>query len=84
MTDNNPMSSVDLSAIEQQIKMAALDQHRGYVQDHYNEVKQAVPTQYPSATDAAGYQVIGQPFWNKGESLLSLLCRLRLASSWCC
>lgn len=67
------MSSVDLSAIEQQIKMAALDQHRGYVQDHYNEVKQSQATQYPSPVDAAGYQVIGQPFWNKGESLLLFL-----------
>lgn len=69
LTAQNPMSRTDLSTIEQQIKMASLDQHRGYVQDSYNEVKQNRSTESLNENDAAGYQVIGQPFWNKGEFL---------------
>ncbi|UPK94510.1 hypothetical protein LCI18_005445 [Fusarium solani-melongenae] len=66
LTDSNPMSSVDLSKIEEQIKMTALDQHRGYVQDHYAEVQQDRPTQYIDETNAAGYQIVREPLWNKG------------------
>ena len=63
------MSSVDLSKIEEQIKMAALDQHRGYVQDHYAEVKQERTPEYVVETNAAGYQIVREPHWNKGKSL---------------
>ncbi|KAM5342562.1 hypothetical protein ACJ41O_013528 [Fusarium nematophilum] len=66
ISDSNPMSSVDLSKIEQQIKMASLDQHRGYVQDHYAEIKQDRPTQYLDEATAAGYQLVREPLWNKG------------------
>jgi malate dehydrogenase (oxaloacetate-decarboxylating)(NADP+) len=65
------MSSVDLTKIEQQIKMAALDQHRGYVQDHYQEVKQERTPEYVDETNAAGYQIVREPLWNKGKSINS-------------
>ncbi|KAJ9424905.1 malate dehydrogenase [Fusarium oxysporum] len=66
LTDSNPMSPVDLSKIEQEIKMAALDQHRGYVQDHYAEVKQDRTPEYVDESNAAGYQIVREPLWNKG------------------
>lgn len=66
-TNRNPMASVDLSAIHAAMKMASLDQHRGYAQDHYGEVKQDHPTQYVDQGNAAGYQVIREPLWNKGK-----------------
>ncbi|CAM1508335.1 Fc.00g051830.m01.CDS01 [Cosmosporella sp. VM-42] len=68
MTDFNPMSSVDISTIEESMKMAALDQHRGYVQDHYNEVKQEKPSPNVAKEEAAGAQVLNEAFWNKGLS----------------
>ncbi|KAI1342003.1 NADP-dependent malic enzyme [Xylariaceae sp. FL0016] len=64
----NPMSSVDITAIEQQMKMAALDGLRGYAQDHYGEVKQYSNTEYVPKSAAAGYQVLREPLWNKGLS----------------
>jgi hypothetical protein len=67
------MSPVDLSKIEQEIKMAALDQHRGYVQDHYAEVKQDRTPEYVDETNAAGYQIVREPLWNKGKSSDSTL-----------
>lgn len=62
------MASVDLSAIHAAMKMASLDQHRGYAQDHFGEVKQDHTTQYVDQDNAAGYQVIREPLWNKGKS----------------
>ncbi|KAG7144874.1 hypothetical protein HYQ46_006383 [Verticillium longisporum] len=35
------MNSVDINAIEEKMKAAALDQHRGYAQNHYGEVQQS-------------------------------------------
>lgn len=67
------MSNVDISAIEQKIKMATLDQHRGYAQNHYAEVKQDRPTEYLNEEQAAGYQIVREPFWNKGECASFLL-----------
>jgi malate dehydrogenase (oxaloacetate-decarboxylating)(NADP+) len=62
----NPLSSVDLSAIEQGLKAASLDQHRGYAQDHFAEVHQDRETEYVDESMAAGYQVLREPLWNKG------------------
>ncbi|KAJ2894970.1 NADP-dependent malic enzyme [Zalerion maritima] len=64
----NPMSSVDVSAIEQAMKMASLDQLRGYVQNTYGEVHQYKNTEYVTKNQAAGYQVLREPLWNKGLS----------------
>ncbi|KAI5865459.1 hypothetical protein GGS23DRAFT_559303 [Durotheca rogersii] len=64
----NPMSSIDLTAIEEQMKMAALDGLRGYSQNHYGEVQQYRTTDYISQSAAAGYQVLREPLWNKGLS----------------
>ncbi len=50
------------------MRLTALDQHRGYAQDHFQEVKQHRDTEYLSHTQAAGYQVIREPLWNKGTS----------------
>ena len=60
------MSSVDIHAIEEQMKMAALDGLRGYAQDHYAEVEQYSKTEYVSKAAASGYQVLREPLWNKG------------------
>lgn len=66
---SNPLSSGDISTIEESIKMAALDQHRGYSQSNYSTVKQLQMTQYISQEEAGGYQVLREAHWNKGESL---------------
>ncbi|KAI0019638.1 NADP-dependent malic enzyme [Xylariomycetidae sp. FL0641] len=64
----NPMSSVDVAAIEESLKMAALDGLRGYAQDHYGEVQQYRSTDYVPKSSAGGYQVLREPAWNKGLS----------------
>ncbi|KAF4426103.1 malate dehydrogenase (oxaloacetate-decarboxylating)(NADP+) [Fusarium acutatum] len=53
--------------------MAALDQHRGYVQDHYAEVKQDRTPEYVDESNAAGYQIVREPLWNKGKPSHSTL-----------
>jgi len=62
------MSSVDITAIEERMKMAALDGLRGYAQDHYGEVHQDHATDYVPSDAAGGYQVLREPAWNKGLS----------------
>lgn len=57
------------------MKMATLDQHRGYVKDTYGEVQQERNTEYLAKSQAAGYQVIREPLWNKG------MCISRVPSS---
>jgi len=70
LTDSlNPMSSVDIAAIEERMKMASLDQHRGYAQNHYGEVAQFRNTEYVQQSQAAGYQILREPLWNKGMLL---------------
>jgi malate dehydrogenase (oxaloacetate-decarboxylating)(NADP+) len=64
----NPLGSVDIAAIEAQMKQAALDGLRGYAQDHYGTVKQYRNTEYISKGMAGGYQVLREPAWNKGTS----------------
>lgn len=66
------MSTVDIAAIEEAMKMAALDQHRGYAKESYGEIKQDRDTEYMAKTQAAGYQIIREPLWNKGMSSPSL------------
>ncbi|KFA63239.1 hypothetical protein S40285_04908 [Stachybotrys chlorohalonatus IBT 40285] len=68
MTDFNPLSTVDVYALEEAMKAAALDQHRGYAQNHYSEVKQHHNTEYMPQSQASGYQLLDQPQWNKGLS----------------
>lgn len=76
LTDFNPLSSVDFSAIEEAMRMAALDQHRGYAKDSFGEVKQEGTTEYLHKNHAAGYQIIREPLWNRGMPfLLSRRCR---------
>ncbi|KAG7116257.1 NADP-dependent malic enzyme like protein [Verticillium longisporum] len=50
------------------MKAAALDQHRGYAQNHYGEVQQYRSTDYVPKSSACGYQVLREPAWNKGLS----------------
>jgi hypothetical protein len=64
---SNPMSSVDISTIEEAMKMANLDTLRGYSQNHYGQVQQYANTEYISQSQAAGYQVLREPLWNKGK-----------------
>jgi malate dehydrogenase (oxaloacetate-decarboxylating)(NADP+) len=61
------MSTVDIATIEEAMKMANLDGMRGYAQNHYGEVQQFSTTEYISQNQAAGYQVLREPLWNKGE-----------------
>ncbi|GKT84630.1 malic enzyme [Colletotrichum tofieldiae] len=68
MTDFNPMSSVDISAIEEKMRMSALDQHRGYAQNTFGEVQQYRTTEYVPKTQATAYQILREPLWNKGLS----------------
>ncbi|EFX05206.1 NADP-dependent malic enzyme [Grosmannia clavigera kw1407] len=68
MSSLNPMSSVDISAIQESLKMASLDHHRGYVQTKYCEVKQDQMTEYIPEDKAGGYQVLREAHWNKGLS----------------
>lgn len=70
----NPMSSVDLSAIQESLKMASLDHHRGYAQSHYTEVKQEQMTEYVPPHKAGGYQVLREAHWNKGEQCRVSFC----------
>lgn len=65
----NPMSSVDIAAIEDAMRMANLDTLRGYAQNHYAEVHQYATTEYVPENKALGYQVLNEPMWNKGESV---------------
>lgn len=65
----NPLSTVDVAAIEEGIRVASLDQLRGYSQNNYAaEVRQMRTTEYVPMSQAAGYQVLREPVWNKGES----------------
>lgn len=47
--------------------MANLDTLRGYAQNHYGQVQQYATTEYISQGQAAGYQVLREPLWNKGK-----------------
>jgi len=67
---SNPMSSVDIATIEEAMKMANLDTLRGYAQNHYGQVQQYAKTEYVSHSQAAGYQVLREPLWNKGKLIL--------------
>ncbi len=49
------------------MKMASLDQLRGYAQNHYGEVQQYRATEYIPEAQAGGYQVLREPLWNKGR-----------------
>lgn len=67
MTDFNPTSSVDINAIEDKMRMASLDQHRGYAQNTFGEVQQHRNNEPMPKSEATGYQVLKEPLWNKGE-----------------
>ncbi|OBR11799.1 Malic enzyme [Colletotrichum higginsianum IMI 349063] len=69
MTDFNPMSSVDINAIEEKMRMASLDQHRGYSQNTFGEVQQYRTTEYVPKTQATAYQILREPLWNKASLL---------------
>ena len=73
MTEANPMSNVDIAAIEESMKTHSLDHHRGYAHNHYTEVKQTHPTEYLAEDMANGVQVLRDPLWNKGKNLLSFI-----------
>ncbi|KAK4225502.1 malic enzyme [Podospora fimiseda] len=66
----NPMSSVDIAAIEEAMRMANLDVLKGYAQKSYGEVQQFAKTEYLTKNQALGYQVLNEPMWNKGESII--------------
>jgi hypothetical protein len=72
------MSSVDVASIEASMKMANLDGLRGYAQNHYGEIQQEKSTEYIDQSSAAGYQVLREPLWNKGQSFFSALVSFTL------
>ncbi|PQE08388.1 malic enzyme protein [Rutstroemia sp. NJR-2017a WRK4] len=64
----NPLSGIDIAAIEAAMKQSSLDHLRGYAQDHYGTIKQYSTTEYVPKSAAGGYQVLREPAWNKGTS----------------
>lgn len=66
----NPMSAIDIKALEEAMRAQQLDQLRGYRKDTYGEVKQTMEPVYVSETakaNAIGHQVLGEPMFNKGK-----------------
>lgn len=80
---SNPMSSVDIATIEEAMKMANLDTLRGYTQSAYPEVHQFAKTEYITKAQAAGYQVLREPLWNKGMYTASVLLFCSCFSLFC-
>ncbi|RDW59893.1 hypothetical protein BP6252_12980 [Coleophoma cylindrospora] len=68
MTEQNPLSSIDIQTLEANMRAQSLDTLRGYATNHYGEVHQERPTEYVSKETATGYQVLREPAWNKGTS----------------
>lgn len=71
ISHQNPMSAVDVQAIEEAMRAQQLDQLRGYRQDTYGTVKQVKDNAY--VTDVAkhlavGQQVLCEPTFNKGKT----------------
>lgn len=66
MTDSNPMAGVDLATIEERIRTASLDQHRGYAKRIPAEVRQYRTAEYIPQSQALAYQVLREPTWNRG------------------
>ncbi|PQE14039.1 hypothetical protein CJF30_00006854 [Rutstroemia sp. NJR-2017a BBW] len=64
----NPLSGIDIAAIEAAMKQSSLDHLRGYAQDHYGTIKQYSSTEYVPKSAAGGYQVLREPAWNKGTA----------------
>lgn len=68
----NPMSTIDIKALEEAMKAQQLDQLRGYRQDTYGEVNQAREPVYVTEVtkaQATGHQVLSEPTFNKGNSI---------------
>lgn len=66
----NPMSAIDIKALEEAMRAQQLDQLRGYRKDTYGEVKQNREPVYVSEAaeaDAVGQQVLSEPMFNKGK-----------------
>jgi len=53
------------------MKQSSLDVLRGYSQDHYGTVEQYRTTDYVPKNMAGGYQVLREPAWNKGRTVIS-------------
>lgn len=66
MTDYNPMASVDLAMIEERMRAASLDQHKGYAKNTFAEVHQYRTAEYIPESQALAYQVLREPTWNRG------------------
>lgn len=65
----NPLSFVDTTAIDAQMKLASLNHHAGYSTKSYPAaITQPASTEYTPEYMAKGYQVLREPAWNKGES----------------
>ena len=60
------MAAIDVEALEAQMRISSLDHLRDYSQDHYAVVKQYHETEYVPRSQAAGYQILREPLWNKG------------------
>ncbi|KAI6359704.1 hypothetical protein MCOR25_006970 [Pyricularia grisea] len=66
MNQAAPTTAIDIAQIEEGIKMANLDTLRGYSNTTPAPVQQAIKTEYTPMSQAAGYQVLREPMWNKG------------------
>ncbi|KAL3417467.1 NADP-dependent malic enzyme [Phlyctema vagabunda] len=68
LTEQNPLSAVNMQALEASMQAIALDGLRGYATNNYGVVNQPMATEYTPQSKAAGYQVLREPAWNKGTS----------------
>ena len=71
MAPFNPLTSVDVGAIEDAMKHSSLDQLRGYSRNSFGEVKTSRSIEHVDEEQAPGYHIIREPHWNKGMYFLS-------------
>ena len=72
ISEMNPLSSINIQALEAQMQANSLDGLRGYSQDHYGVIKQHMKTEYLPKSHAGGYQILREPSWNKGARFLNI------------
>lgn len=71
-TNLNPMSTIDIKALEEAMRAQQLDQLRGYRNDTYgvvNQTREPVYVTDVAQADATGQQVLTEPMFNKGKEI---------------
>ncbi|KAG6041237.1 hypothetical protein E4U41_005520 [Claviceps citrina] len=70
LSDLNPMPTTgkNVFAMGDAVGTGVVDQRRGYATDAYAEARQDGASEHVAKSQAAGYQLIREPLWNKGLS----------------